>query len=195
MLLKELTGLNGVSGNEDKVREFVIENIKPYCDDITVDSMGSVIAYKKGSCHSGKTVMFCAHMDEVGFIVSDITDKGFVKFKEVGGIDAVGAGYEFADAKQTDSVDQNAGKAYLGNLTGVDDLGKGDGDEGCQQQGDALHQTHIAGGEADVIDQPVAQMGEVEVKGDEESTVDTAGQQHFLQMGILLQGFHLEDGG
>lgn len=87
MLLKELTGLNGVSGNEDKVREFVIENIKPYCDDITVDSMGSVIAYKKGSCHSGKTVMFCAHMDEVGFIVSDITDKGFVKFKEVGGID------------------------------------------------------------------------------------------------------------
>ena len=87
MLLKELTEINGVSGNEDKVRNFIIENIKPYCDDIIIDSMGSVIAYKKGTDTSGKTVMFCAHMDEVGFIVSDITEKGFVKFKEVGGVD------------------------------------------------------------------------------------------------------------
>ena len=87
MLLKQLTELNGVSGNEDKVRDFIVQNIKPYCDDIIIDSMGSVIAYKKGTAANGKTVMFCAHMDEVGFIVSDITDKGFVKFKQVGGID------------------------------------------------------------------------------------------------------------
>ncbi len=87
MLLKQLTCINGVSGNEHKVREFIIQQIKPYVDDIITDSMGSVIAYKKGTAHSGKTVMICAHMDEVGFIVSDITENGFVKFKEVGGFD------------------------------------------------------------------------------------------------------------
>ena len=87
MLLKELTQINGVAGNEQKVRDFIIEHIKPYADDVIVDSMGSVIAYKKGAAHSGKTVMICAHMDEVGFIVSDITEKGFIKFKQVGGVD------------------------------------------------------------------------------------------------------------
>ena len=87
MLLKQLTCINGVSGNEHKVRQFITEQIKPYVDDIITDSMGSVIAYKKGTASSGKTVMICAHMDEVGFIVSDITEKGFIKFKEVGGFD------------------------------------------------------------------------------------------------------------
>ena len=87
MLLKQLTSINGVSGNEYKVHEFIIEQIKPYVDDIITDSMGSVIAYKKGTAHSGKTVMICAHMDEVGFIVSDITENGFVKFKQIGGFD------------------------------------------------------------------------------------------------------------
>lgn len=87
MLLKELTQLNGVSGDEGRVRDFILEHIKPYADDITIDSMGSIIAYKKGRLHSGKTVLVCAHMDEVGFILSDITEKGFLKFKEVGGVD------------------------------------------------------------------------------------------------------------
>ncbi len=87
MLLKQLTSINGVAGNEQKVREFIIEQITPYVDDVITDSMGSVIAYKKGTAHSGKTVMICAHMDEVGFIVSDITENGFVKFKQVGGFD------------------------------------------------------------------------------------------------------------
>lgn len=87
MLLKELTQINGVSGNEKNIRDFILENIKPYSDDIITDSMGNIIAFKKGSCHSGKIVMLCAHMDEVGFIVSDITENGFIKFKQVGGID------------------------------------------------------------------------------------------------------------
>ncbi len=87
MLLKELTQINGVSGDEGRVRDFILEHIRPYADDITVDTMGSIIAYKKGRHHSDKTVLVCAHMDEVGFILSDITEKGFLKFKEVGGVD------------------------------------------------------------------------------------------------------------
>jgi len=87
MLLKQLTELNGVSGNEGKVRDFIIEQIKPFADEITVDSMGSVIAFKKGTGKSSKRIGFCAHMDEVGFILSGITDDGYIKFKTVGGID------------------------------------------------------------------------------------------------------------
>ena len=85
MLLKELTNLPGASGDEGAVRDFIISQISPYADQITVDSIGNIIALKKGS--SEKKIMLSAHMDEVGFIISEITDKGFLKFKTVGGID------------------------------------------------------------------------------------------------------------
>lgn len=87
MLLKELTELNGVSGNEGVVREFILNQIKPYADEITVDSIGNIIALKKGVEKSTKRIGLCAHMDEVGFIVTKITDDGYLKFKTVGGID------------------------------------------------------------------------------------------------------------
>ena len=61
--------------------------IEPYADEITVDTMGNIIALKKGAKSNGKKVVLSAHMDEVGFIVSGITDDGYIKFKPVGGID------------------------------------------------------------------------------------------------------------
>lgn len=85
MFIKELTNLSGVSGNENEVRDFIITKISKYADSITVDSIGNVIAIKKGD--SSKKVMLSAHMDEVGFIISEITEKGYLKFKTVGGID------------------------------------------------------------------------------------------------------------
>ncbi len=85
MLLKELANLSGVSGNEGAVRDFIISKISPYADDITVDTIGNVIALKKGN--ESKKIMLSAHMDEVGFIISEITDKGYLKFQTVGGID------------------------------------------------------------------------------------------------------------
>lgn len=87
MLLKELTHLNGVSGDESAVREYIMEKIALYADDITVDTMGNLIAFKKGNGESSKKIALCAHMDEVGFILSGITDDGYIKFKPVGGID------------------------------------------------------------------------------------------------------------
>lgn len=85
--LKELCSLNGVSGDESRVRNYILDKIKPYVDSTQIDSMGNVIALKKGTNPDSKKIMVCAHMDEVGFIVSDVTDEGFVKFKEVGGFD------------------------------------------------------------------------------------------------------------
>ncbi len=85
MLLEKLTNLNGVSGDEAGVRDFIISQIDCYADSITIDALGNLIALKKGN--SAKRVMLAAHMDEVGFIVSGISDKGFIEFKTVGGID------------------------------------------------------------------------------------------------------------
>ena len=85
--IKEYTKINSVSGNENKIRNRILEDIKPYADKITVDSMGNIIAFKKGSIPNNKKIIISAHMDEVGFIISDITEDGFLKFKEVGGID------------------------------------------------------------------------------------------------------------
>lgn len=85
--IKEYTKINAVSGNEEEIRKRILEDIKPYADKITVDSMGNIIAFKKGILENGKKIILSAHMDEVGFIISDITEDGFLKFKEVGGID------------------------------------------------------------------------------------------------------------
>lgn len=85
--IKEYTKINSVSGNENKIRNRILEDIKPYADKITVDSMGNIIAFKKGTIPNSKKIIISAHMDEIGFIISDITEDGFLKFKEVGGID------------------------------------------------------------------------------------------------------------
>lgn len=87
MYLSELTGLPGVSGNESAVRYFIKKKMEAACDRVEIDSMGNLTAYKKGRGNSGKLLMLCAHMDEVGLIVSRITEEGFLKFKTVGGID------------------------------------------------------------------------------------------------------------
>ncbi len=86
-MLKRLTKTDAVSGNEKNLREIIIEEIKPYVSDIKVDTMGNVIALKKGKSKTDFKFMVCAHMDEVGFIISKICDDGFLKFKCVGGID------------------------------------------------------------------------------------------------------------
>ena len=86
MYLKELCELDGVSGNEGAVRSFIKEKISPYCDEIFTDSIGNLIAKKNGKS-SDKKVMVAAHTDEVGLIISGITEKGFLEFKTVGGID------------------------------------------------------------------------------------------------------------
>lgn len=81
-----LSQLSAVSGNEDSVRAYLVPKIKKLCDKVEIDTIGNIIAFRKGNT-SSKKVMIATHTDEVGFIVSDITDKGFIKFKSVGIID------------------------------------------------------------------------------------------------------------
>ena len=86
MLLKKLTEASGVSGNEKEVRDIILDEIKVFVDEIKVDRLGNIIAYKKGKNNS-KKLMIAAHMDEVGLMVTDIDDMGLLKFTTVGGID------------------------------------------------------------------------------------------------------------
>lgn len=86
MLLKKLTEAAGVSGNEKEVRNIIIKEIKNYVDDLKVDRLGNIIAFKKGT-HNSEKLMIAAHMDEVGLIITDISEGGLLKFSTVGGID------------------------------------------------------------------------------------------------------------
>ncbi|WP_053955193.1 M42 family metallopeptidase [Inediibacterium massiliense] len=86
MLLKKLSESCGVSGNEKEVRDIILEEVKPYVDDIIIDPIGNLIVTKKGK-ENFPSIMVSAHMDEVGLMVKSINDQGFIKFLPVGGID------------------------------------------------------------------------------------------------------------
>ena len=85
-LLKQLCSLDGTSGDEGAVRQFVISQIKDFCE-YSVDNLGNIIAFKKGKKTPVKKVLIDAHLDEVGLIITHIEKDGFLRFKTVGGID------------------------------------------------------------------------------------------------------------
>ena len=86
-LLERLCKCDGISGDEEKVRELIIDEIKPYADSISVDNLGNLIVHKNGKSRAKSKLMLSAHMDEVGLMVTNITSDGYLKFDEVGGID------------------------------------------------------------------------------------------------------------
>lgn len=91
-LLKKICELPGAPGFEQKIRELVIRELKGHVDDIEIDNMGSVSTMIRGTQEPDlprdrKKVMIGAHMDEIGFIVTHIDDKGFLRFHTLGGFD------------------------------------------------------------------------------------------------------------
>lgn len=86
-LLRQVCVTPGAPGFEDKIRDFIIQEVAPLVDAVRVDNMGSVIAIVEGK-DTEKTMMAAAHMDEIGFMVRHIDDKGFIKFLPLGGFDA-----------------------------------------------------------------------------------------------------------
>ncbi len=95
--LQKLSEASGVSGYEHTIRDLVIQEFRPYVDEISVTKMGSVIALKRGiptDSHLNKggrggstpKLLIEGHMDEIGLMVTDI-DHGFLRFTQVGGFD------------------------------------------------------------------------------------------------------------
>ncbi|MCR5599206.1 MAG: M42 family peptidase [Ruminococcus sp.] len=85
-LLKELCMTDGISGDEKAVRDLIISKIKLVCD-YHIDNLGNLICFKKGKKTPKKKLMICAHMDEVGLIVTSVRSDGTLTFGCVGGID------------------------------------------------------------------------------------------------------------
>ncbi len=81
-LLKELSELNGVPGNEKQIKDFMKKELADYSDKISYDNIGSIIC-QKGTI--GPRIMVAAHMDEIGFMVSKITKEGYLKVLPLGG--------------------------------------------------------------------------------------------------------------
>ena len=86
-LLKQLCELDGVPGYEDEVRAFIEKEAAPYATSMEVDPVGNLIVLKKGAKPRKRPLLIMAHMDEVGFLVKDITEDGMLKLAPAGGID------------------------------------------------------------------------------------------------------------
>ena len=89
-LLKELIPAHGPSGDEGGIRERIARLARPNADEVTEDALGSLIVHKRGP---GPRVMFAAHMDSIGFIVTHIEKEGFLRTGRLGGLSAKEAAY------------------------------------------------------------------------------------------------------
>ncbi len=98
-LIKKLTEAYGPSGFEDGIRDMVRAEIEGHVDELSVDAMGNLVAFKKGD-GTGRKVMIAAHLDEIGVMVTHITEKGYLRFTNIGGVHAktlLGSRVQFAD--------------------------------------------------------------------------------------------------
>lgn len=86
--IKALTEIPGVSGDEHRVREAILSMVDGCAASVTTDALGNLLVFKKGQAVPKNKIVFCAHMDEIGFIITNITDDGLLRFINVGGIDS-----------------------------------------------------------------------------------------------------------
>lgn len=89
-LIEILNTAHGPSGDEGAIREVIAKLAQPYADEVTSDPMGNLIVRKRGS---GPKVLFTAHMDSIGFIVTHIEKEGFLRVGRLGGISPKEAAY------------------------------------------------------------------------------------------------------
>lgn len=87
MDLKTLCLMKAVSGHEQEIRKALLEACRPLCTTVTIDRMGNVAAFKKGTETNSPHILLAAHMDEVGFIVTSASDEGLLRIRPVGGVD------------------------------------------------------------------------------------------------------------
>ena len=86
--LGQLIDVPGVSGYENKISKMIMEAFEPYCDEVYRDAFYNVYGKKLGNRSGhGPKVMLAAHLDEIGLMVKDIDEKGFISFTNIGGVD------------------------------------------------------------------------------------------------------------
>lgn len=90
--LKQLCLCPSISGREAGVRDIIKSQIETLVDEVSVDTLGNLIALKKGRVGEEK-IMLCAHMDEIGFLVNFIEDSGMIRVANIGGIHWSGSAF------------------------------------------------------------------------------------------------------
>ena len=86
-LIKKLSDMRGISGFEYRISGEIKKLLEKYCDEAYTDNLGSIIAIKRCGKRNAKKVMIEAHCDEIGLMVKDIDDRGFITVVNVGGVD------------------------------------------------------------------------------------------------------------
>ncbi|KPJ72686.1 aminopeptidase [candidate division TA06 bacterium DG_78] len=86
-LIKKLCNAYGPSGREHAISKLIRSEIQDYCQDVQIDRLGNLIAHRPpASEKKSAKIMFCAHMDEIGVIVTHIDKNGFLRFTRIGGV-------------------------------------------------------------------------------------------------------------
>ena len=108
-LMKTLTATCGISGREKAISDKLLTIVAPLADKCYNDAMGNLIAVKYGTAPeaSRKKVMLCAHMDEIGFLVTYIEESGFIRVQPIGGLTWVAAA--FTEVDSLDDTERGAG--------------------------------------------------------------------------------------
>lgn len=86
-MLTQLCSADGVTGFEGNAAQAAKQLLEPYCDRVSLDRCGSVLGWKRCGKPNAKTVLLDAHIDQIGFMVTDVLEGGFLRFTQVGGID------------------------------------------------------------------------------------------------------------
>ena len=180
-LLRELCLTDGISGNEDAVRDYIINKIKDVCE-YSIDPLGSIICFKNGKKAPEKKLMICAHMDEVGFMVTYIRPDGTLSFDTVGGVDAaVVIGRQVRIGK--DRISGVVGSTAVHNLS-KDEREKAPSidslyiDIGAEDKAEA--EKYVSLGDCVYFDSEFADLGERRIKA--KAIDDRAGCAMMIQM-------------
>ncbi|CBL50877.1 aminopeptidase [Lactobacillus crispatus] len=86
-LLSDLSNADSIASNEKEVRNIIKNALKMYANDFSYDGLGSLMVTKRSSVEDAPTVMFASHLDEVGFMIRNISDIGFAYLMAVGGVE------------------------------------------------------------------------------------------------------------
>lgn len=84
--IKHLTELHGAPGFEDDIKTYMKDQMTPFVDEFIDNKMGGFFGVKKSAKPKAKRVMVAAHMDEIGFMITQITDNGMIQFTNLGGV-------------------------------------------------------------------------------------------------------------
>ena len=166
-LLADLCAIDGVSGHEHKVRDFILARLADSTVpmEVHVDNMGNVIVHLIGKEKANTVLQLDAHMDEVGFIITGINEDGYLRFDTVGGIDSRALfGHRVRIGAQKGVI---GGKAF--HQCGGDEAGKVPSvsgmtiDIGAESKEDAEKLVKI--GDCGTFDNDLCWMGEDRVLG------------------------------